>query len=179
MKVKIENTSSNSFKKALDVLERAVDVLPAEHLIGLEKIVVVDTVTEPRLSPAQRASLPALYHPKMPGQKAWAEIAMDVIAPRKKFPKNLMTRLTLKATLAQVVLSIGAQHYCLTLKKGIKKNQFEAACRQYVEKHFDTWREREGGLRARLLRPFKPYLDRFARKLARKYRQEMERKSER
>jgi hypothetical protein len=102
---------------------------------------------------------------------------MDVVAPRKKFPKNLLTRLTLKATMAQVVISLVAQHYCLTLKKGIKKNQFEVACRQYVEKHFETWREREGGLRAKLLKPFKPYLDRFAKKLARKYRQEMERKA--
>src|SRR5262245_21045040 len=112
------------------MLDRAVAALPAEHLFGLEKIVVVDNVTEPRLSAAQRSALPALYHPKMPGQRAWAEIAMDVVAPRKKFPKNLLTRLTLKATIAQVVISLVAQHYCLTLKKGIKKNQFEVACRQ-------------------------------------------------
>lgn len=175
--MKIEIISSNTFKNLPGMLDRAIAALPAEHLVGLEKIVVVDSVTEPRLSAAQRSALPALYHPKMPGQRAWAEIAMDVVAPRKKFPKNLLTKLTLKATVAQVVISLVAQHYCLTLRKGIKKNQFEVACRQYVEKHFETWREREGGLRAKLLKPFKPYLDKFAKKLARRYRQEMERKA--
>jgi len=175
MKVKIEILSSNTFKKLPEILERAVDALPAEHLVGLDKIVVVDAVMEPRLSSTVRASLPALYHPKLPGQRAWAEIALGVVAPKKKFPKNLLTRLTLKASLAQVVISLVAQHYCLNFSKGVKKTQFETACRLYVEKHFDTWREREGGLRARLLRPFKPYLDRLAKKLAKKYRAEMER----
>ncbi|HMG37256.1 MAG TPA: hypothetical protein VKM94_25360 [Blastocatellia bacterium] len=170
--MKIEIASSNSFKNLREMLDRSVAVLPAEHLVGLEKIVVVDAVTEPRLSAAQRSTLPALYHPKMPGQRAWGEIAMDVVAPKKRFPKNLLTRLTLKASLAQVVISLVAQHHCLTLSKGIKKGQFETACRLYVEKHFDTWREREGGLRAKLFKPFKPYLDKFAKKLAKKYREE-------
>jgi len=174
--VKIEIASSNTFKALPEILDRAVAALPAEHLVGLDKIVVVDSVTEPRLSAAQRATLPALYHPRMPGQRAWAEIALSVVAPRKRFPKNLMTRLTLKATLAQVVMSLVAQHYCMTFSKGVKKNQFETACRVYVEKHFDVWREREGGIRARLLKPFKPYLDRWAKKLAKKYRQEAARR---
>ena len=89
--MKIEIISSNTSKNLPALLDRAVAALPAEHLVGLEKIVVVDNVTEPRLSAAQRSTLPALYHPKMPGQRAWAEIAMGVIAPRKKFPKNLVS----------------------------------------------------------------------------------------
>jgi hypothetical protein len=64
----------------------------------------------------------------------------------------------------------------MTLSKGIKKNQLETACRTYVEKHFERWREREGGLRVRLLKPFKPQLDKIARKLAKKYKEELERK---
>jgi len=35
-----------------------------------------------------------------------------------------------------------------------------------VERHFEKWREKEGGLRVRLLKPFKPQLDKLARKLA-------------
>src|SRR5215475_15019781 len=128
------------------MVERAIAVLPAEHMVGLEKIVVVDSVTEPRLSAAQRSTLPALYHPKMPGQMAWAEVAISVLAPKRKFPQNLLTKLALKSNLAQVILSLVAQHYYLTLSKGIKKNQLETACRQYVEKYFESWREREGGL---------------------------------
>ena len=74
------------------------------------------------------------------------------------------------------MLSLVAQHYHLSLSKGIRKNQLEIACRLYVEKHFEKWREQQGGLRARLLKPFKPYLDKLAKRLAKKYREEMARK---
>jgi hypothetical protein len=74
--------------------------------------------------------------------------------------------------LAQVLLSLVAQHYYLTLSKGIKKNQLEIECRKYVEKYFEKWRDQEGGLRVKLLKPFKPQLDRMAKRLAKRYREE-------
>jgi hypothetical protein len=98
-----------------------------------------------------------------------------VVVPKKRFPQNLLTRLTLKSSVAQVVLSLIAQHYHLTLAKGIRKNQLEPACRAYVEKHFERWRERQGGLRVKLLKPFKPFLDKLAKRLAKRYREEMAR----
>jgi hypothetical protein len=79
-----------------------------------------------------------------------------------------------KSNLAQVLLSIAAQHYHMTLSKGIKKNQLEPACRQYIEKYFEVWREKQGGLRVKLLKPFKPSLDRMAKKLAKRYQKELE-----
>jgi hypothetical protein len=176
MNVKVEIASSTQIKNLHHNVEKILSVVPQEHLRGFTKIVFADLIGEPRLSAVQRASLPALYHPKMPGQMAWAEVALSVLAPKKKFPQNLLTRLSLKSSLAQVVLSLVAQHYYMTLSKGIKKNQLETACRTYVEKHFERWRDKEGGLRVRLLRPFKPQLDKMARKLARKYKEELERK---
>ena len=176
MNVKLEVKSSDSIKDLNGKVERILSVVPAEHLRGLTKIVFVDQITEPRLSAAQRANLPALYHPKMPGQMAWAEVAMTILAPKKRFPKNLLTKLALKSNLAQIILSLIAQHYYLTLSKGIKKNQLETACRLYVEKSFEKWREQEGGLRVRLLKPFKPRLDRMAKRLAKKYKEELARK---
>lgn len=176
MNVKLEVSSKLPLKHAEARVEKILAVVPAEHLRGFSKIVFVETIMEPRLSAVQRANLPALYHPKMPGQTAWAEIATTVVAPKKKFPQNLLTRMALKSNLAQVVLSLVAQHYYLTLSKGIKKNQLETACRQYVEKHFEKWREREGGIRVRLLKPFKPFLDRMAKKLAKRYKEELQRK---
>lgn len=177
MNVKIETLSSSNIKNLPNNIEKVLDVVPAEHLRGLNRIVLVDTINEPRLTPAQRASLPALYHPRMMGQMAWGEVAMSVLAPKKRFPRGLMNKLSLKANLAQVVLSLVAQHYYLTLSKGIKKNQLETACRLYVEKHFEKWREKEGGFRVKLLKPFKPMLDRMARRLAKKYKEEMEKKA--
>lgn len=175
MNVKVEDISSQKLKNLPEVINRVISIVPAEHLRGFTKIVFVDLITEPRLSALQRATLPALYHPKMGGQMAWAEVAVSVIAPKKKFPQSLLTKLALKSNIAQVILSLIAQHYYLTLSKGIKKNQLESACRTYVEKYFDQWREKEGGLRVKLLKPFKPQLDRIARKLAKRYKEEMDR----
>lgn len=176
MNTKIEVLSGQAIKDIAKKVEKVLEVVPQEHLRGFSKIVVVDAITEPRLSATQRATLPALYHPKMGGQSAWAEISLSVLAPKEKFPKRLLTRLALKSNLAQVVLSLIAQHYQLTLSKGVKKTLLEPAIKSYVERHFEKWREREGGLRVRLLKPFKPHLDRFARRLAKKYKAELAKK---
>jgi hypothetical protein len=112
----------------------------------------------------------------MAGQSAWAEVSLSVLAPKEKFPKRLLTRLALNSNLAQVVLSLVAQHYQLTLSKGVKKGLLEPAIKSYVERHFERWREREGGLRVKLLKPFKPQLDKLAKRLARKYKAELAKK---
>jgi hypothetical protein len=176
MSVRIEVLSNTPIKDLNRKVENILDVVPQEHLRGLSKIVLVDTIKEPRLSALQRASLPALYHPKMAGQSAWAEVSLSVLAPKEKFPKRLLTKLALKSNLAQVVLSLVAQHYQLTLSKGVKKTLLEPAIKSYVERHFEKWREKEGGLRVRLLKPFKPQLDRIARKLAKRYKEELAKK---
>lgn len=174
--MKIEDQSSEKLKNLNENVQSVLGVVPAEHLRGLYKIVFVDLITEPRIAASQRANLPALYHPRMGGQSAWAEVATTVLSPKKKFPQNILAKMALKSNIAQVVLSLVAQHYYFTLSKGIKKNQIEIACRSYVEKYFEKWRDNQGGLRVKLMRPFKPYLDKFAKRLARKYREEMERK---
>ncbi|HSB12665.1 MAG TPA: hypothetical protein VLM38_24460 [Blastocatellia bacterium] len=176
MNVKVEVVSGNAIKDLNRRVESVLGVVPAEHLRGLSKIVIVDAIMEPRLTASQRATLPALYHPKMAGQSAWGEISLGVLVPKEKFPKRLLTRLALKSNLAQVVLSLVAQHYQLTLSKGVKKTLLEPAIKSYVERHFEKWREKEGGLRVKLLKPFKPQLDRLARRLARKYKDELAKK---
>jgi hypothetical protein len=176
MNVRIEVHSPKTIKGLNTKVEKILEVVPQEHLRGFSKIVVVDSITEPRLSATQRATLPGLYHPKMAGQSAWAEIALNVLAPKEKFPKRLLTKLALNSNLAQVVLSLIAQHYQMTLSKGVKKTQLEPAIKSYVERHFEKWREKEGGLRVRLLKPFKPQLDKLARKLAKRYKSELAKK---
>jgi len=176
MNVRIEVLSAQVVKGLDRKVEKVLEVVPQEHLRGFSKIVVVDTITEPRLSAAQRSTLPALYHPRMAGQSAWAEISLSVLAPKEKFPKRLLTKLALNSNLAQVVLSLIAQHYQMTLSKGVKKTLLEPAIKSYVERHFEKWREKEGGLRVRLLKPFKPQLDRLARRLAKKYKSELAKK---
>jgi hypothetical protein len=176
MNVRIEVLSQQMIKGLDRRVEKVLEVVPPEHLRGFSKIVVVDAIMEPRLTATQRATLPALYHPKMAGQSAWAEISLNVLTPKEKFPKRLLSKLALSSNLAQVVLSLIAQHYQLTLSKGVKKTQLEPAIKSYVERHFEKWREKEGGLRVRLLKPFKPQLDKLARKLAKKYKSELAKK---
>src|SRR5436305_2580768 len=108
MIIKVEHKSNIDTEKYQAGVERAFDMVPAEHLRGLTKVVFVDSITEPRIPAIQRATLPALYHPKIGGQMAWAEIAMGVVKPKKSFPKNLLTLLTLKSNLAQIVFSLVA-----------------------------------------------------------------------
>src|SRR5262245_5308720 len=131
MNVKLEDqTAEVKLKDVRSRAERVLEVVPAEHLRGLTKVVFVDVITEPRLSAAQRSTLPALYHPKMPGQLAWAEVATSVLMPKQRFPKNLLTKLSLKSNLAQVLLHLVAQHHTMTLSKGIKKGQIDFECRK-------------------------------------------------
>lgn len=174
MNVKIEHKSTVETAKYETNIGKALNIIPTEHLRGLNKIVFVDQITEPRISQAQRETLPALYHPKMGGQMAWAEIAMAVVKPKKRFPQNLFVLLTMKSNLAQIIFSLAAQHYYFTLAKGTKKNQLELACRSYTERFFEKWREQEGGWRVKLLKPFRPYLDKFAKRLASKYKAELD-----
>lgn len=172
MHVKIEDQSNRDIKNLLLTIEKILQAVPSEHLRGFHRMVCVDHVTEPRVAAAQRESLPGLYHPRMGGQSAWGEVALEVIRPRKRFPRNIPVRMMFKPNLAQVVLSLVAQHYYLTLSKGVKKGQLELVCRQYVETHFEKWRDLEGGLRTRLFKPLRPYLNRLAKKLARRYRED-------
>ena len=180
MNVKFEDQSTLKIKNAEGQVERVLALIPAEHLRGFTKVVLVDVIAEPRIAIAQRTTLPALYHPKMPGQpSAWAEIATTVLLPRKKITERIMSRITIKPNLAQVLLSLVAQHYHFTIAKGIKKNELERACRSYSEKYFEKWRENQGGLRMKLTKPFRPTLDRWAKKLSKKYKKELDKKKSR
>jgi hypothetical protein len=176
MNVRIEDQSTTQIRHLNRHVTKTLSVVPAEHLRGLTKIVFVDVITEPRIAASQRTSLPALYHPRMAGEAAWAEVATSVVLPKEKFHQRLAAKLALKPNLAQIVLSLIAQHYYLTLSKGIKKTQLETACRSYTEKYFEKWREAEGGIRMKLTKPIRPFLDRFAKKLSKKYRAELEKK---
>src|SRR5262245_11830674 len=179
MNVKIENQSPNGIKNLDRQVERVLDLVPGEHLRGFSKIVLVDAITEPRISALQRATLPALYHPRMGGQMAWGEIATSVLMPKKKLSERLMSRMALKPNLAQLVLSLIAQHYHIAVGEGVKKAHLVSACRMYTGKYFEKWRESNGGLRMKLTKPFRPTLDKWAKKLSKKYNEGMAKEKKR
>jgi hypothetical protein len=69
MAIKIENKSTVNLnvEKLISHINSVLDTVPQAHTRGISKIILVDSIQEPRLNPAQRAELPGLYHPKMPG----------------------------------------------------------------------------------------------------------------
>lgn len=179
MAIKVENRSSIPVADIEGQIAAAFDCVPVEHLRGFGRVLVVDRVEDPRLPKAQAEGLPVLYHPRMPGSaSAFGEIALAVLLPADApWWKRRMARAQLRAMIAQSVISLAAQHYIITLQTRMKKKGpgVERALREYVERYFVVWRDRQTGLRARLFRPLVPYLERW-QKSARRYQAEQARK---
>lgn len=168
MAIKIETQSEQKLPKGtISHIEDAFDSLPREHTRGLERIKLVDFISEPRLKgPVQPSELPGLYHPRQGQKGAWMEIAMGVLLPANKpFHKRIIPRLSFKGNLAALVFSLVGQHYHLTLRHSLKKTQLEPAVRMYTEKQLRAWNEAKHTLRARLFKPIQPTLERWAKGL--------------
>ena len=179
MAIKIEfETSAKLPKKSQLQIEKILEVLPREHLRGIERIKLVDGINDPRLKNLQqRSDLPGLYHPKQGAQSAWLEVAAGVLLPRAKpLAKRIMPRLSFKGNLAAIIFSLVGQHYYLTLRHSIKRGQIESAVRSYTEKHLRTWHERQHTLRSRIFRPFQPTLERWGKSLQKRASAERKRK---
>jgi hypothetical protein len=175
MAIKIDNLSTRQpLPETLnETIQRIVEAAPREHLRGLERIRLVDTINDPRLRVGQTANLPGLYHPRQGSQPAWLEVALDVLMPRSiPFYKRWMSRLSLKTNLAAVIFSLIGQHYHLTLKHSVKKGQFEQSVRAYTEKHLKKWSENQHSFRARLFKPLQPTLEKWARSLQKRAKEQ-------
>ena len=170
---KIENSSSRQKlpKGTEEVIRKILSTLPKEHLRGIDRVRLVDAITDPRLRATQKniSQLPGLYHPRQGVQPAWLEIALDVLLPREApIHKRLLPRLSFKANMAAVIFSLVGQHHYLTLRHSIKRGQLESSIRLYTEKHLRKWNEKEHSLRARLFKPLQPTFERWTRSLQRR-----------
>lgn len=170
---KIENSSSRQkLPSGTDeTLKKIFLTLPREHVRGLERLRLVDSINDPRLRNTQKniSKLPGLYHPRQGAQPAWIEIALDVLLPKDApIHKRLIPRLSFKANMAAVIFSLVGQHHYLTLRHSVKKGQLESSIRIYTEKHLKKWNEKEHTLRARLFKPLQPTFERWARNLQRR-----------
>lgn len=175
MAIKIEGISKIKLpKQTYNRIEKILEGLPREHTRGIERVRLVQTITDPRLRSSQ-TNLPGLYHPRQGSQSAWIEIAVGVLLPHhKSYLKRIMPRLSFKGNLASVLFSLVGQHYYLTLRHSIKRGQIETAVRTYTEKHLRLWHNKEHTLRTRLFKPFQPILERWGKALQK--RVEAERK---
>jgi hypothetical protein len=184
MAIKVENKATIKLpKKTEAIIQTVFDVIPVEHTRGLNRVVLVDRIAQDSRISAQKlggqsmSDLPGLYHPRQGTAQPFCEVALGVLLNSDGFFKRLAARLNFKPNLAYLILSLQAQHYHLTLSHGIKKHQYESAMRVYIEKYHAVWREKQAGWRAKLFKPIQPYLDKWARKLRKRYEQEQKRKS--
>jgi len=166
--IKIENQVERKLPKdAVAHIEQAFDSLPREHTRGLERIRLVEFISEPRLRGTfQTTELPGLYHPRQGPKGAWLELAIGVLLPSNKpIQKRIVPRLSFKGNLTATIFSLVGQHYHLTLKHSLKKTQLEPAIRAYTEKHLKAWNEKKHTFRAKLFKPIQPTLERWAKGL--------------
>jgi hypothetical protein len=169
--IKVENQYEGRLpKNALELIEKALESLPREHTRGIERVRLVERITEPRLKATVQASeLPGLYHPRQGAKGPWLEIAIGVLLPaHKPIHKRIIPRLSFKGNIAAIIFSLVGQHYHLTLRHSVKRTQVESAVRLYTEKQLKAWNEKQHSLRARIFKPLQPTLERWGKSLQKK-----------
>ena len=174
-KLKIEDQSTIALPKgAHEHIQKVLDYLPIEHQRGLEKVKLVDFINDPRLKnldTPMKGDLPGLYHPKQGNQNAFIEMSMGaLLQPTEGFAKKWMAKSSFKSNVAGLAFSLVGQHYHLTLKHSVKKQNLEPQIRQYAEKNLKVWSEiqNKNSVRGRLFKPFRPMLERWAKWLNKK-----------
>jgi hypothetical protein len=174
-KLKIENQATFALPKDTEEqVYKILEYLPTEHIRGLEKIKIVDYINDPRLQKMDvplKGDLPGLYHPKMGNQNAFMEISAGaLLQPTEGFAKKWMAKQSFKGNIAGLIFSLVGQHYYLTLRHSVKKQGIESQVRQYAEKNLKAWSEKQNvnSFRAKLFKPLRPYIERWAKWLNKK-----------
>lgn len=174
-KIRVENQASFDLPKDTEAtILKIVDFLPTEHIRGLEKVRLVDFINDPRLKNMEtpvKGDLPGLYHPRAGNQAPWVEMSMGaLLQPTESWGKKMMAKSAFKGNLAGLIFSLVGQHYYLTLRHSVKRQSLEPQIRQYAEKNLKSWSaaNENTGFRARLFKPFRPTLERWAKWLNKK-----------
>src|ERR1041384_2509706 len=108
MPIKVENNSKAKLPKGLiSLVERILSILPREHLRGVERLRLVEAISDPRIKTRQNMKLPGLYHPKQGQLPAWFEISTNFLkGADQPFHQRLVLRLSFKSNLAAIIFSL-------------------------------------------------------------------------
>ena len=174
-KIRIENQTGFDVPAYTEQhIQKVLDFVPIEHLRGVDRVKLVDYINDPRLKNLNvplKGDLPGLYHPKAGNQAAWFEISMAaLLQPTEGFAKKWMAKSSFRGNIAGLIFSLVGQHYFLTFKHSVKKQNLEPQIRQYAEKNLRTWSEKQsqGSIRGKLFKPFRPMIERWAKWLNKK-----------
>ena len=181
-KLRIEDQSTIDLPKgAHEQIQKALDFLPIEHQRGLERVKLVDFINDPRLKNMDvpmKGDLPGLYHPRAGNQGAWLEMSMGaLLQPTEGFAKKWMAKSSFKGNVAGLLFSLVGQHYYLTLRHSVKRQNLEPQIRQYAEKNLRSWSEQNTSntFRAKLFKPFRPTIEKWAKWLNKKAAEQQKR----
>lgn len=174
-RIRIENGSTFALPKDSEAnIKKILDFLPIEQYRGVERIKLVDFINDPRLKNMDvplKGDLPGLYHPRAGNQAPWFEMSMGaLLQPTEGFVKKYMAKSAFKGNLAGLLFSLVGQHYYLTQRHSVRRSSLEPQIRQYAEKNLKNWSETQttGSFRAKLFKPFRPALERWAKWLNKK-----------
>lgn len=174
-KIRIDNAATLTLPKDTETtIRKVLDFLPIEQYRGVERIKLVDFINDPRLKNMDmpvKGDLPGLYHPRAGNQAPWFELSMGaLLQPTETFIKKFMAKSSFKGNIAGLLFSLVGQHYYLTLRHSVKRTGLEPQIRQYAERNLKVWSEKqnEGSTRAKIFKPFRPYLERWAKWLNKK-----------
>ncbi len=152
-------------RKTIATLKEILATVPPDHLRGIQRLKVVDFIDNPKLR-QQATTLPGLYIPRQGTQPASIEIATGVLLPTAQpLSKRLVARLSFYNNLAATTYSLIGQHYYLTMRHSVKRNQIEPAVRRYTEERLKAWNQNRHRFRAKLFKPLQPTLERWAKLL--------------
>ena len=174
MALKVENQSTIELPKDTEAaIEKILKSIPSEHLRGVERVRLVDFIKHPQMKTNVpiKGDLPGLYHPRMGNKPAWFEVSMGaLLKPTEGFANRWMAKSGFKGNLAGLLFSLVGQHYYLTLRHSVKRTNLEPQIRQYAEKNLKAWTEKQAvnNRRAKFFKPFRPYLERWAKWLNKK-----------
>jgi hypothetical protein len=172
MPIQIENKSLTKIpQRTIPIIESIINSVPKSHLRGIERIRIVDKIVDPRFNESIRNSLPGIYHPKQGNQAARLEIAINNLLPESSLSKRLLQRFAYKTNLASTIFSLVGQHYLLTQRHSLKRNQLEGALRFYTQTQMKSWAARENRFRNRLFKPLQPTLEKWARAIQQRAKQ--------
>lgn len=171
MALKIENQSSLNLPKDTEAtIEKIIKSVPSEHLRGLERVRLVDFIKHPQQlknsATPIKGDLPGLYHPRIANKGAWLEVSTGaLLKPTESFATRWVSKSSFKGNLAGLIFSLIGQHYYLTLRHSIKRQNLESQIRQYAEKYLKAWSEKQASTsrRAKLFKPLRPYMERWAK----------------
>lgn len=168
--IRIETETEIELPKGTDEhIRKVFAYLPLEQTRGITKVRIVDFINDPRLKNSDvkmQGDLPALYHPRVQNKGAWLEVSAGaLLKPFSKFMEKWMAKTSFKANLAGVLFSLVGQHYFMTLRHSVKKQNIEPQVRKYAEKNLRDWSEKqsENSWRGRVFKPVRPYMERWAK----------------